>query len=239
MPEAIRFPLPAALVWAYPALNFNYESWMNVRDLEVLRQESHGNIHGLRQQKDHLSHRSPLSIVEDHPPRRRTKSWSKSFSRLPLIGSGSLPTTPLTETSRVLRAPKSAPATAQLLPSLGTEAHESQAEANGDEEHSTDEDEKSIGHRVRYWNSSDEAAISSQNPKAAAAASGQVTSGPETLSPPRTMETRLTMTSRSACFNDRILSAPMMRSMVSMSPSVLQRQRLSRHFEQAICCKLF
>lgn len=82
-----RLPLPVGLVFAYPALSFHFTSWMPSQDLKVLRQESHSNIAGILRGKDHLEHRSPLSVVEDVPERprfrrRRTSSWGKSFSRV-------------------------------------------------------------------------------------------------------------------------------------------------------------
>lgn len=190
MPEPIRLPLPSALVWAYPALNFNYESWMNAADLAVLRQESQGNLLSLRHQKDHLSHRSPLSIVDDKP-RRRKASWSKSFSRLSLANT-SRPTTPSIEKSK---------STPFQLPD-----RESGQDHDSEDDLSLAEDEKSLARRVKYWNAEED--LHPITPT--------VGKSPLTIDKaPRIMQTRLTMTSRSACFNDRVLSAPMMRSMVS------------------------
>ncbi|EGN99673.1 hypothetical protein SERLA73DRAFT_179807 [Serpula lacrymans var. lacrymans S7.3] len=78
-PSAQRLPNPLALVLNYAALDFNFTSWMSPANLRVLRSEqSSGNLPGLRglaQQKDHMQHVSPLSMVGDH--RRSKGSGSK------------------------------------------------------------------------------------------------------------------------------------------------------------------
>lgn len=212
MPESIRLPLPEALVWAYPALNFNYESWMDAKALAVLHQESSGGstTSSLRQQKDHLSHRSPLSIVDDRPTRRRTISWSRSFAKLSgLGGSLSVPTTPgassVSSEPRIPDSSRSTPLPSIALPEF-TDSPEKHSrlddEDDDDDDDDLSEDEKPIRSRVRYWHADQEDTPGESNRTL-------------TAKTPRQIETRLTMTSRSACFNDRILSAPMMRSMVS------------------------
>lgn len=78
-----RLPLPIALVYAYAALSFHFTSWMPASDLRVLRQESSTNIAGLLRGKDHLDHKSPLSVVDEDMSnipglgRRRTTSWGR------------------------------------------------------------------------------------------------------------------------------------------------------------------
>lgn len=55
---------------------------MSATNLRVLRQESSANIAAILRDKEHLSHRSPLSIVADvERPRvrRRRSSWGRSF----------------------------------------------------------------------------------------------------------------------------------------------------------------
>lgn len=94
-----RLPLPAALVFAsvslpfplylrlirrdrYAALDFNFTSWMSAANLQVLRSESSANIASILRDKDHLEHRSPLSVVADvvRPRvRRRRSSWGRTF----------------------------------------------------------------------------------------------------------------------------------------------------------------
>ncbi|GJJ06317.1 hypothetical protein Clacol_000508 [Clathrus columnatus] len=56
---------PIALVFAYPALDFNLTSWMSPETLSILRNEqSIINLSGLAQQKDHYTKEGPLAVVE-------------------------------------------------------------------------------------------------------------------------------------------------------------------------------
>ena len=56
----VILPLPTALVLTYPALDFNFTSWMSDENLRVLRSEqSSTNVPALRElveQKDHWAH---------------------------------------------------------------------------------------------------------------------------------------------------------------------------------------
>lgn len=99
-------PHPVALVLAYPALDFNFTSWMTPEHLQVLRTEqSTSNIPGLEHGKDHMSHKSPLAVVDDNddddgPAGRgsgamnRISTWKRSlssrFRRTASTSSGSL-----------------------------------------------------------------------------------------------------------------------------------------------------
>jgi len=85
-PSLPQLPKPLALVLNYAALDFNFTSWMSPGNLRVLRSEqSTGNVAGLKElaaQKNHLQHISPLSMVGDkrwngsHRKRlRRRTSW--------------------------------------------------------------------------------------------------------------------------------------------------------------------
>ncbi len=57
---------PVALVFAYPALDFNFTSWMTPEHLRVLRTEQSSNhLPGFEEGKDHMRHKSPLSVVND------------------------------------------------------------------------------------------------------------------------------------------------------------------------------
>ncbi|GAA97362.1 uncharacterized protein L969DRAFT_87298 [Mixia osmundae IAM 14324] len=87
-----RLPLPLSLIYAYPALDFNYTSWMPPMNLKALQHDlSTANLSGILHQKDHLSHCSPLSVVDDVPrPRSRSKgrkrlSLTRSMTRLGLF----------------------------------------------------------------------------------------------------------------------------------------------------------
>ena len=78
-------PYPLALVFAYPALDFNFTSWMtpaHLRVLQIEQSQSSTNVQGLAEQKDHYAKRSPLSVVKDVNERRvkRQKSWTGSLS---------------------------------------------------------------------------------------------------------------------------------------------------------------
>jgi hypothetical protein len=87
--EKIKHPL--ALVLAYPAIDFNYNSWMTPQDLQVLRvEQSSGNLAGIMEGKDHMRHKSPLSVVSDTQKKKsvpdikddlsRKSSWQRSLS---------------------------------------------------------------------------------------------------------------------------------------------------------------
>lgn len=83
----IKIPRPISIILAYPCLDFNYRSWMSPADLRVLRTEqSSTHIPGIIQGKDHMRHKSPLSVVADVEPkhrrqgsRQRQKSWSRAL----------------------------------------------------------------------------------------------------------------------------------------------------------------
>ncbi|KAF0377030.1 alpha/beta-hydrolase [Gigaspora margarita] len=69
-------PHPSGLILIYPVLNFDITCWMPPDQLSVIRAESSTSIPGVLESKDHLSHKSPLSVVPDVKKRR----WRKSFS---------------------------------------------------------------------------------------------------------------------------------------------------------------
>ncbi|CAG8734689.1 8926_t:CDS:2, partial [Racocetra persica] len=70
-------PHPNGLILIYPCLNFDITCWMPPSQLSVIRAESTTSIPGVLESKDHLSHKSPLSVVPDV----KRKRWRKSFSR--------------------------------------------------------------------------------------------------------------------------------------------------------------
>ncbi|CAG8718092.1 19040_t:CDS:2, partial [Racocetra fulgida] len=70
-------PHPNGLILIYPCLNFDITCWMPPTQLSVIRAESSTSIPGVLESKDHLSHKSPLSVVPDV----KRKRWRKSFSR--------------------------------------------------------------------------------------------------------------------------------------------------------------
>jgi len=79
-------PVPIGMVLTYAALDFNYTSWMSTNNLRVLRTEqSSNNIPGMREfaeQKDHLQHVSPLSMVSDRRRKKKIKRHSDWKDRL-------------------------------------------------------------------------------------------------------------------------------------------------------------
>ncbi|WVQ98635.1 hypothetical protein IAU59_005765 [Kwoniella sp. CBS 9459] len=122
-------PKPISMILAYPCLDFNYTSWMSPTNLRVLRTEqSEVNIPGFKHGKDHLRHKSPLSVVDDVEikrrravnGRRRERSWTAKLSdKLPAImspieekhrpspGNGGSRSSPATPASRVKSLPRS------------------------------------------------------------------------------------------------------------------------------------
>ncbi len=177
--EAIQPPV--ALCLAYPALDFNFTSWMTPQNLKVLRTEQSSNhIPGVEEGKDHMRHKSPLSVVNDSTPKSqllgRIPSWRKSLS-------GRL------RSRSVDRAPENG--------STGDE------NGNGDirKEH-----EKSLAERVKTPGEEISfAKIQEQMDKA----TEDVKRGKERQAVPGTIGTRLTMTSRTGYFQDRIISPSM------------------------------
>ncbi|TIA72140.1 hypothetical protein E3P92_02080 [Wallemia ichthyophaga] len=80
----VQLKHPVGIVLTYPALDFNFTSWMSDENLEVLRTEqSSASLASLFESKDHLAHKSPLSITCDIPSNKnikRQKSWSDHLS---------------------------------------------------------------------------------------------------------------------------------------------------------------
>ena len=150
--------------------------------LRILRQESSAGLGSIAEQKDHLKHQSPLSVVEDHRPRhKRKQSWSKSFSKLPsLLGSLKSPGGTTYSASGVAGSrdnkklyphspananfsttPLSTTPAAELslslpTPSLGTNVSwddGDEADLDGeDEDLPRHERDKTLSERVQYWN---------------------------------------------------------------------------------------
>lgn len=153
IPIASRPPMPLALIWTYPALDFNFTSFMPPEHLQILRQESTAAIRGVAEQKDHLKHQSPLAVVDEPTPlqRRRRKSWSKSFSKLPFVGGGKSPlATPTSPGKRFSLALGMSPATPAV--EKDEMGHEADGEDEADELLPLSEREKSLSDRVQYWN---------------------------------------------------------------------------------------
>ncbi|KAF9520305.1 hypothetical protein BS47DRAFT_1335907 [Hydnum rufescens UP504] len=118
-------PRPLALVFAYPALDFNFTSWMSpshLRVLQIEQSQSSANVQGLAEQKDHFAKRSPLSVVEDVKERRvkRQKSWADSLSGTLTSLAG--PLSPVTKRTRSTTIAKdSGPPQSSSTPSSETQ----------------------------------------------------------------------------------------------------------------------
>lgn len=96
--HSTQIPRPVSMILAYPALDFNFRSWMSPADLRVLRTEqSTSHVPGIAQTKDHMRHKSPLSVVPDVQKKKkkqqqqnagRRKSWGEALSsKLPGLSS--------------------------------------------------------------------------------------------------------------------------------------------------------
>ncbi|GAA6053206.1 hypothetical protein JCM3770_000031 [Rhodotorula araucariae] len=223
-PAPSDLSLPIALVFAYPALSFHFTSWMPVQDLRVLRSESHPDMANLLRQKDHLEHRSPLAVVEDverrsassergRPKvlrRRRTMSWGRGLVRN-LPGSASFAAI---REGYFLSGSRSGSDDRD-----GADDGAKDGDAEDEEVPVTDEREKSLSERVVWWDG-----LLEDGEQAQKALEGKVRDdqgkkedelegkgqgkGRSALA-----GTRLAMTSRTAFFNDRIISPPMLRAM--------------------------
>jgi hypothetical protein len=94
-------PRPVSIILTYAALDFNFTSWMSPANLRVLRSEqSEVQISGIVHGKDHMRHKSPLSVVDDVQKQRRTRqqSWGQALgaklSLSPMADKTSTPPSP-------------------------------------------------------------------------------------------------------------------------------------------------
>ncbi|BGP16719.1 hypothetical protein JCM10213_009137 [Rhodosporidiobolus nylandii] len=202
-----HLPLPVALIFAYPALSFHFTSWMPSTDLRVLRSESHPDVASILRGKEHHDHKAPLSVVEDverrsagsergRPKvlrRKRTTSW----------GRGLVPGLPSSVSFAALRGAEE-----------GTVNRPGEAGDTEEEEVPvTDEREKSLSERVLWWDAGDaerQKELKELAVREAERVRGEMENG---KGKGGVGETRLAMTSRTAFFNDRIISPSMCRAM--------------------------
>ncbi|KAH0588932.1 Hormone-sensitive lipase [Termitomyces sp. J132] len=228
---------PVALVLNYAALDINFTSWMSPSNLRVLQSEqSVGNLPGISElaaQKDHLQHISPLSMVKDnkfshHKTRRirRTGSWRDAFRSLTSTD-GKRSQASGKHSLSVLKT-----STKRMTASFDTEP--SQADGEGDlaDVESEDEDEglvreedQPIRARVRYeypqvpsppYIGMTHTELERQQEELSAAVEAANTEALQVFGRKDRAEpigTRLTMTSRTGYFQDRIVSPSMMRAM--------------------------
>ncbi|KAF9469919.1 Alpha/Beta hydrolase protein [Collybia nuda] len=239
-------PQPVALVLNYAALDFNFTSWMSGDNLRVLRSEqSSGNLSGIRElanQKDHLQHISPLSMVEDQRygstrsrPLKRRGSWKDALRGLTNHNENKSSTASPTN----LQTPSSASTpnspdnhnlpyddknvTGDQGPSVDAES-----EKKEDYNHRKEED-LPIRARVRYKYPHTPATMAEREPTLekqqyenimideantnASRLIGRDSFAEDTNKIKEPVGTRLTMTSRTGYFQDRIVSPSMMRAM--------------------------
>lgn len=216
-----RLPAPLSLVLNYPLLDFNFTSWMSPDNLRVLRTEqSTGDLPGMRElalQKNHLQHISPLSMVGDHRM-RKNKSWKDALQDL--VGrSEDVPSKQHHTDMKRKSSVKSF--------EVPCDDHESWADSESEEGEMklVREEDRPIKERVRYVYkdaSSDtdglhrvlekqeqlSAAVIQANLKATTLVSGSYY-GKEIGKNREPIGTRLTMTSRTGYFQDRIISPSM------------------------------
>ncbi|KAL6310381.1 Alpha/Beta hydrolase protein [Sparassis latifolia] len=208
----IVVPHPVALMLNYATLDFNFTSWMSPENLRVLRTEqSTGHLRGLVEQKDHLGHISPLSMVGDRKLRRR-KSWRDTIRNL-----GS-PTAERPSSGRPHRASVSVKAAkAEARAHRDRSAVEEPGDVADVEDDAatvvpTREEEKPLQARVRFQ-FDDQAALDGPKEEAERTAEAAAAQLPAAAAQNVPLGTRLTMTSRTGYFQDRIISPSMMRSM--------------------------
>ncbi|KAL0578752.1 hypothetical protein V5O48_003250 [Marasmius crinis-equi] len=219
-------PMPLALLMNYAALDFNFASWMTQENLRILRSEqSSGNLYGLAEQKDHLSHISPLSMVDDSGTSRSKRPKRQGSWRETIRGFAGT----FDETDVVVKEPRAMSPTFRR-PRMKRSTSALRATDQDDDESSAwgtsrprREQDKPLQDRVKYrhpdghsWGeaiSSDKkqkelsAAVLEADEKAAIAKKEDQGSRKEPLG------TRLTLTSRTGYFQDRIVTPSMMRAM--------------------------
>lgn len=240
-------PRPVSMILAYPALDFNYTSWMSPTNLRVLRTEqSEVNIQGIVHGKDHLRHKSPLSVVDDVQPQRRTRqaSWSHTIGKLamsPLADrkdqnplspkrstwTRSLPRSMSTKVANWLAAPNGAGSAPDQERTAGEETMSEASDSDDDTVTIKDgrsEADKSLRERVKTPRAERQFVLTpvkqaetTGGVDAELAMGGEATKKPKKKRNP--VGTRLTMTSRSGYFQDRIISP----SMVSCGMGALAR----------------
>ena len=199
-------PLPKALVFAYPALDFNFTSWMTPDNLRILQSEqSSGHLPGLAAQKDHLRHISPLSMVGERKGIRRRRSWRDALRKL---------ASPLDERPKPMLRHSTSPRALQG----GEPDNDTEAEMADVEEGATREEDKPLQARVRFHPEVDERVLEAQQREADASIPEQGV--PADQAP---LGTRLTMTSRTGYFSDRIISPSMVRAFLPGIAVVLSR----------------
>jgi hypothetical protein len=220
---------PSALVLNYAALDFNFTSWMRPENLRVLRSEdSSGYIPGLARQRDHYMHVSPLSMVGDRKPLRRRRSWKDAVrtltSRSTSEGSSGQSLTKHISMEKATSLPTTSKKHAQSGTKTTLSDDDDSMADNKDDTDDTDytvmkEEDRPIHARVRFQNQSTYS-LDIQQDKAS------LTGGESDFKVSHdghgTLGTRMTMTSRTGYFQDRIISPSMVGSDMNHSACAYQ-----------------
>ncbi|EIN11887.1 alpha/beta-hydrolase [Punctularia strigosozonata HHB-11173 SS5] len=197
-------PHPLAIVLNYAALDFNFTSWMSPDNLRVLRSEqSSANLRGLAQSKDHLSHASPLSMVGPRKIRRR-RSWRETI-RHP-FGTTSTEVSPVRVRRTKTRPEIRRRETGEQERGTLADSEDEPASRSGSSRTLTQTAEEPVADRVRFLPLS-QSTLEQQQRETPRAPNNEVPSAGEPLG------TRMTMTSRTGYFQDRIITPSMMRAM--------------------------
>ena len=209
----LSVPHPVALQLNYAALDFNFTSWMSPANLRVLQSEqSSGHLPGLAEQKDHFKHVSPLSMVGDRRPLRRRQSWRDTLRTLtsPAHERPPIRTRASSPSLRDIKGAAGRPPTLGSVDAASEEAG-SWADVEDDGELSAIPDaQKPIQARVRFHPVVSQVE-SEATPAADASAAAAEAGAPQ--QPP--LGTRLTMTSRTGYFQDRVISPSMVSGWLS------------------------
>ncbi|KAF8650416.1 hypothetical protein AX16_005222 [Volvariella volvacea WC 439] len=234
-----QIPLPTSLVLSYAALDFNFTSWMTAENLKVLRTEqSSGNLPGLKElaaQKNHLQHVSPLSMVVDkRVPRRkrfrRKGSWKEALRSL----TGGLEVSD-TDKPPILRSRHSTSVlsnraryrnSTQTLSNMDDQGEMADSESDAEEDFNRwDEEDRPIQARIRYKYAKPSPigghhflvgkaeSMKDQDKQGATTTPAEGHTPSDHGNSTKVLGTRLTMTSRTGYFQDRIVSPSMMRAM--------------------------
>lgn len=231
---------PVAIILAYPALDFNYTSWMSPNNLRVLQTEqSETHIPGLLHGKDHMRHKSPLSVVDDvgkkpkskRPTAKTRKSWADSISgalgmspATATSGSKTQPSSPLTMTRPLSKrtesgwfASREEGADSSAAEDISDLSSEEEDEDEPDKPDRRRDADKSLAERVKTPGvRADERftdGILSMSPSQEVPDDEAPLAGPLKPKAKAAFATRLTMTSRVGYFQDRVISPSMMRAM--------------------------
>ncbi|ODO03459.1 hormone-sensitive lipase [Cryptococcus wingfieldii CBS 7118] len=236
-----HIPRPISLVLAYPALDFNFTSWMSPQNLSVLRTEqSETQIPGMIHGKDHMRHKAPLSVVDDVEKKsRRQKTWAATISnKIPMMsprteGWRSNPQSPKSPSKRLADLPRSVSAKVMAWATADAEEdvrYSTEEEDEGDEgDEKTDskvvggadkrkDTEKSLADRVKTPREENRFELTrTESPAPMVEAEKDKEAFDAKVEKKRKKKgaigTRLTMTSRVGYFQDRIISPTMMRAM--------------------------